>query len=102
MILPGSTVVVTDQNSIYRGYVGCVQRIDGKRAAILMDSHTPWDKMITFRLSELREQTEGFQYYPPKKGKWKYQIGNIIQEKKEKDIWNHGLYVLQKKDVDNY
>jgi len=23
--------------------------------------------MITFRLSELREQTEGFQYYPPKK-----------------------------------
>jgi len=34
--------------------------------------------------------------------KWKYQIGNIIQEKKEKDIWNHRLYVLQKKDVDNY
>ena len=67
MILPGSTVVVTDQHSIYRGYVGGVQRIDGKRAAILMDSHTPWDKMITFRLSELREQTEGFQYYPPKK-----------------------------------
>ena len=67
MILPGSTVVVTDENSIYRGYVGCVQRIDGKRAAILMDSHTPWDKMITFKLSELREQTEGFLYYPPKK-----------------------------------
>ena len=34
--------------------------------------------------------------------KWKYQIGNIIQEKKEKDIWNHRPYVLQKKDVDNY
>ena len=34
--------------------------------------------------------------------KWKYQIGNIIQEKKEKDIWNHRLYVPQKKDVDNY
>ena len=63
MILPGSTVVVTNENSIYRGYVGCVQRIDGKRAAILMDSHTPWDKMITFRLSELKEQTEGFLYY---------------------------------------
>ncbi len=88
MILPGSTVVVTDENSIYRGYVGCVQRVDGKRAAILMDSHTPWDKMITFRLSELREQTEGFQYYPPKKGKgkWKYQIGDIILKKEEKDI----------------
>ena len=88
MILPGSTVVVTNENSIYRGYVGCVQRIDGKRAAILMDSHTPWDKMITFRLSELKEQTEGFLYYPPKKGKGnlKYQIGNIILKRKENDI----------------
>ena len=28
---------------------------------------TPWDKMITFRLSELNEVTEGFQYYPKKK-----------------------------------
>ena len=101
MILPGSTVVVTNENSIYRGYVGCVQRIDGKRAAILMDSHTPWDKMITFKLSELREQTEGFLYYPPKK-KWKYQTGNITQEKKENDISNRRHYVLPKKDVDSY
>ena len=36
MILPGSTVKVTDENSIYRGYVGCVQRIQGKKAAVLM------------------------------------------------------------------
>ena len=70
MILPGSTVKVVDENSIYRGYVGCVQRIQGKKAAVLMDSHTPWDKMITFRLSELREQTEGF---------------NIIQRKRNED-----------------
>ena len=34
--------------------------------------------------------------------KWYYQIGNIIQEKKEKDIWNHRPYVLPEKDVDNY
>ena len=68
MILPGSTVVVTDQNSIYRGYVGCVQRIQGRKAAVLLDRNgTPWDKMITFRLSELKEQTEGFLYYPKKK-----------------------------------
>ena len=70
MILPGSTVRVMDENSIYRGYVGCVQRIQGKKAAVLLDQDcTPWDKMITFRISELREQTEGFQYYPKKKGK---------------------------------
>ena len=68
-ILPGSTVVVTDETSIYRGYVGCVQRISGNAVAVLMDSHTPWDKMITFQLKELEEKTSGFQYYPPKKGK---------------------------------
>ena len=65
MILPGSTVKVIDENSIYRGYVGCVQRIQGRKAAVLMDQDgTPWDKMITFKLSDLIEQTEGFQNYP--------------------------------------
>ena len=68
MILPGSTVKVIDENSIYRGYVGCVQRIQGRKAAVLMDQDgTPWDKMITFKLSSLDEVTEGFQYYPKKK-----------------------------------
>ena len=68
MILPGSTVVVTNENSIYRGYVGCVQRIQGRKAAVLLDQDgTPWDKMITFRLSELKDQTEGVLDYPPKK-----------------------------------
>ena len=69
MILPGSTVIVIDTSSIYRGYEGCVQRISGDKVAVLMDSHTPWDKMITFQLKELEEKTTGFQYYPPKKGK---------------------------------
>ena len=66
MILPGTTVTVNNPTSIYNGYVGFVQRISGDRAAVLMDGHTPWDKMITFRLSELDEQTTGFQYYPDK------------------------------------
>jgi len=66
MILPGTTVKVIDQTSIYRGYVGCVQRISGDEVAVLMDSHTPWDKMITFRFSDLEEDTTGFQYYPDK------------------------------------
>ena len=69
MILPGSTVVVKNETSIYNGYEGCVQRISGYKVAVLMDSHTPWDKMITFQLTELEEKTSGFQYYPPKKGK---------------------------------
>ena len=66
MILPGSTVTVINQTSIYRGYEGCVQRISGNDVAVLMDSHTPWDKMITFRMSDLEEKTTGFQYYPQK------------------------------------
>ena len=50
MILPGTTVKVIDENSIYRGYVGCVQRIQGRKAAVLLDQDgTPWDKMITFK-----------------------------------------------------
>ena len=66
MILPGSTVIVIDTSSIYRGYEGCVQRISGDKVAVLMDGHTPWDKMITFRHKDLKEQTTGFQYYKSK------------------------------------
>ena len=66
MILPGSTVTITNETSIYRGYEGCVQRISGNDVAVLMDQHTPWDKMITFRMSDLEEKTTGFQYYPDK------------------------------------
>ena len=64
MILPGSTVVVKNPTSIYNGYEGCVQRISEEKVAVLMDQHTPWDKMITFQMKELEEKTTGFQYYP--------------------------------------
>ena len=67
MILPGSTVVVKNLTSIYNGYEGCVQRISEEKVAVLMDQHTPWDKMITFQMKELEEKTIGFQYYPQKK-----------------------------------
>ena len=69
MILPGSTVVVKNPTSIYNGYEGCVQRISEEKVAVLMDQHTPWDKMITFQIKELEEKTIGFQYYPQKKVK---------------------------------
>ena len=53
MILPGSTVIVKNPTSIYNGYEGCVQRISEEKVAVLMDQHTPWDKMITFQMKEL-------------------------------------------------
>ena len=55
MILPGTTVTVIDETSIYRGYVGFVQRISGDKAAVLFDILSPWEKMITFPFKDLEE-----------------------------------------------
>jgi len=51
-ILPGSTVVVRDQRSIYDGYRGFVQRISGSRAAVLFEGGN-WDKLVTVPLTTL-------------------------------------------------
>ena len=39
MILPGSTVTIIDETSIYRGYEGCVQRISGNDVAAVSYTH---------------------------------------------------------------
>ena len=51
-ILPGSVVIVKDQNSIYKGYKGFVQRVTRKKAAVLFEGGN-WDKLITFPLNTL-------------------------------------------------
>ncbi|MFO7628491.1 MAG: NAD(P)H dehydrogenase subunit NdhS [Prochlorococcaceae cyanobacterium] len=51
-ILPGATVVVRDDRSIYNGYRGFVQRISGRQAAVLFEGGT-WDKLVTMPLSTL-------------------------------------------------
>ena len=55
MILPGTTVTVKDQTSIYWGYVGFVQRISGDRAAVLFDNYAPWEKLVTIPIKHLHE-----------------------------------------------
>ncbi len=52
VILPGSTVTVSDASSIYKGYKGIVQRLSGERAAVLFEGGC-WDKLVTFRLQSL-------------------------------------------------
>ena len=51
-ILPGTTVIVNNQDSIYSGYEGFVQRISGDKAAVLFEGGN-WDKLITFQLTNL-------------------------------------------------
>ena len=48
MILPGTTVTIINPSSIYKGYVGFVQRISGNTAAVLFDNYSPWEKLVTF------------------------------------------------------
>ncbi|WP_373544398.1 NAD(P)H dehydrogenase subunit NdhS [Chamaesiphon sp.] len=52
MILPGSAIRVKNINDIYYGFQGLVQRITDGKAAVLFEGGN-WDKMVTFRLSEL-------------------------------------------------
>lgn len=52
MILPGSTVRVINTDDIYYHFEGLVQRISDGKAAVLFEGGN-WDKLITFRLSEL-------------------------------------------------
>ena len=55
MILPGTTVTVKDPTSIYRWYVGFVQRISGDKAAVLFDNYAPWEKLVTIPIKDLHE-----------------------------------------------
>ena len=51
-ILPGTTVTVDNQESIYDGYEGFVQRISGNKAAVLFEGGN-WDKLLTLPIKDL-------------------------------------------------
>ena len=51
-------MTINNPTSIYNGYVGFVQRISGKNAAVLFDNYSPWEKMITFPIIDLYEGGE--------------------------------------------
>ncbi len=51
-ILPGTIVIVNNQESIYDGYEGFVQRISGDKAAVLFEGGN-WDKLLTLPLQDL-------------------------------------------------
>jgi NAD(P)H dehydrogenase subunit S len=52
MIFPGSVVRVTNVNDTYYGFQGLVQRVTDGKVAVLFEGGN-WDKLVTFRLSEL-------------------------------------------------
>ncbi len=52
MIFPGATVRVKNPADTYYRYEGLVQRVTDGKVAVLFEGGN-WDKLITFRLSEL-------------------------------------------------
>jgi hypothetical protein len=54
MILPGSAVRVINSQDTYYRFKGLVQRVSDGKAAVLFEGGN-WDKLVTFRLSELEE-----------------------------------------------
>jgi hypothetical protein len=52
IILPGSTVKVTNPDDTYYNFQGLVQRIDDAQVAVLFENGN-WDKLVTFNISEL-------------------------------------------------
>ena len=64
MILPGTTVTIKNRTSIYWGYTGFVQRISEDKAAVLFDDYSPWEKLVTFPIKDLKEDKTGKQFYP--------------------------------------
>lgn len=54
MILPGSTVKVVNPQDTYYQFQGLVQRVSDGKVAVLFEGGN-WDKLVTFRLSELQE-----------------------------------------------
>lgn len=62
MIFPGSVVRVTNIDDTYYGFQGLVQRVTDGKVAVLFEGGN-WDKLVTFRMSEL----EGVEMSAPKK-----------------------------------
>jgi len=52
MIMPGATVCVNNAADTYYRYEGLVQRVSDGKVAVLFEGGN-WDKLVTFRLSEL-------------------------------------------------
>ncbi len=52
MIFPGVEVRVINPNDTYYNFRGYVQRVSDGKVAVLFEGGN-WDKLITFRLSEL-------------------------------------------------
>ena len=52
MIFPGATVRVVNSDDTYYRFEGLVQRVSDGKAAVLFENGN-WDKLVTFRLSEL-------------------------------------------------
>lgn len=65
LFMPGMTVLVKEPRNPYHMYSGIVQRITDGRAGVLFEGGN-WDKLITFKLTELERTAKGPPMVNPK------------------------------------
>ncbi|KVH95306.1 NAD(P)H-quinone oxidoreductase subunit S, chloroplastic [Cynara cardunculus var. scolymus] len=58
LLMPGMIAIVKNPNSPYHMYCGIVQRITDGKAGVLFEGGN-WDRLITFRLNELKRREKG-------------------------------------------
>ncbi|CAM6126624.1 unnamed protein product [Calypogeia fissa] len=65
LLMPGMTVIVSEPKNPYYMYSGIVQRVTDGRAGVLFEGGN-WDKLITFKLTELERTAKGPPMVNPK------------------------------------
>ncbi|XP_068664167.1 NAD(P)H-quinone oxidoreductase subunit S, chloroplastic [Aristolochia californica] len=65
LLMPGMTVIVKNPNNPFYMYCGIIQRVTDGKAGVLFEGGN-WDKLLTFRLSELERRDKGPPMVNPK------------------------------------
>lgn len=58
LLMPGMTVIVKSPKNPYHEYSGIVQRVTDGKAGVLFEGGN-WDKLVSFRLTELERTSQG-------------------------------------------
>eukprot|EP00898_Chlorokybus_atmophyticus_P006974 jgi/Chlat1/7278/Chrsp58S06910 len=65
ILMPGMTAIVTNPTNAYYNYTGIVQRVTDAAVGVLFEGGN-WDKLVTFRLDEVKRSEKGAPMVNPK------------------------------------